>query len=178
MGQCVPGERRLGQRSAQNQEVEPVASGLPVRRVVDTSHGTAETFFAAEELVLRETAHRGVGLAERVDLAEEVREARRVHLADLLESLPVESGGRERRAGLLDGREGIDRPSGLGEPPAELDPVVSAREPLMAHAGSNEDRGTGAEYSADLVRGGSQVWDVLNDIGEPGGVRRFIWKRQ
>ena len=32
------------------------------------SYGTAETFFTAEELVLSEIAHRGVGLAESVRL--------------------------------------------------------------------------------------------------------------
>lgn len=48
------------------------------------TYGTAETFFAAEELVLSEMAHRGVGVAQRVHLAEEVREAGRVRLTDLL----------------------------------------------------------------------------------------------
>ena len=51
-------------RSAQNQEVKPVASGLRVRCVLGMSYGTAETFLAAEELVLSKFAHRGVGLAE------------------------------------------------------------------------------------------------------------------
>src|SRR5512132_3842429 len=55
-------------RSAQNQEVKPVASGFRVRCVLGMSYGTAETFFTAEELVLSEIAHRGVGLAERVHL--------------------------------------------------------------------------------------------------------------
>src|SRR5215216_2972053 len=62
-------------RSAQNQEVKPVASGFRVRCVLAMSYCTAETFFAAEELLLSEITHRGVGLAERVHLAEEVREA-------------------------------------------------------------------------------------------------------
>ena len=87
------------------------------------SYGTAETFLAAEELVLSEIAHRGVGVAEGVHLAEEVREAGRVRLTNLLESVLVESCGRERLARVLDGREGIDRPGGLREPSDEFDPV-------------------------------------------------------
>ena len=83
------------------------------------SYGTAETFFTAEELLLTETAHRGVGLAERVHLAEEVREADRPRLTNLLKRVLVESGGRERRARVLDRRVGLDRPSGLREPLAE-----------------------------------------------------------
>src|SRR5690242_7232161 len=62
-------------RSAQNQEVKPVAPGFRVRCVLGMPYGTAETFFAAAELLLGETAHRGVGPAEGVHLAEEVREA-------------------------------------------------------------------------------------------------------
>ena len=114
------------------------------------SYGTAETFFTAEELDLSETAHRRVGVAESVRLAEEVREAGRVRLTNLLERVLVESCGRERLARVLDGRVGIDRPSGLWEPSDEFDPVVSAREPL-----SDEDRGTGAENPADLMCGDS-----------------------
>lgn len=87
------------------------------------SYGTAETFFTAEELVLSEIAHRGVGAAESVHLAEEVREAGRVRLTNLLKSVLVESYGRERLARFLDGRVGIDRPSGLREPSDEFDPV-------------------------------------------------------
>jgi hypothetical protein len=85
------------ERSAQNQEVKPVASGFRVRRLLGTSYGTAEAFFTAEELVFTEIAHRGVGLAESVHLAEEVGEAGRVRLTDLLKSVLVESCGRERR---------------------------------------------------------------------------------
>jgi hypothetical protein len=114
------------------------------------SYGTAETFFTAEELLLGETAQRGVGVAERVHLAEEVREADRVRLTNLLKSVLVESCGRERLARICDGRVSIDRPSGLREPSDEFDPVQSAREAL-----SDEDRGTGAENAADLVRGDS-----------------------
>jgi len=91
-------------RSAQDQKVKPVASGFRVRCVPDISYGTAETFFAAEELLLGETAHRGVSLAERVQLAEEVREADRPRLPNLLKSVLAESCGRERRARLLEGR--------------------------------------------------------------------------
>jgi hypothetical protein len=87
------------------------------------SYRTAETFFAAEELVLGERAHRGVGAAERVHLAEEVREAGRVRFTNLLKSVLVESCGRERLARIDDRRVGIDRPSGLREPSDELDPV-------------------------------------------------------
>jgi hypothetical protein len=137
-------------RSAQNQQVKPVASGFWVRCVLSISYGTAETFFTGEELLLSETAHRGVGVAERVHLAEEIREADRPHLTNLLKSVLVESRGRERLARILDGRVGIDRPSGLREPSDEFDPVQSAREAL-----SNEDWGTGAENAADLVRGDS-----------------------
>ena len=114
------------------------------------SYGTAETFFAAEELVLGETAHCGVGLAKRVQLAEEVREADRPRLTNLLKSVLVESRGHERLAWVLDGRVGLDRPSGLREPSDEFNPVQSAREAL-----SDEDGGTGAENAADLVCGDS-----------------------
>jgi hypothetical protein len=137
-------------RSAQNQQVKPVASGFRVRCVLGISYGTAETFFAAEELLLSETAHRGIGVAERVHLAEKVREADRPRLTNLLKCVLVESRGRERLAGILDRRVGIDRPSGLREPSNEFNPVQSAREAL-----SNEDRGTGAQNPADLVRGDS-----------------------
>src|SRR5919108_1214699 len=102
----------LREPSAQNQEVKPVASGFRIRCVLGMSYGTAETFFTTEELVLSQTAHRGVGEAESVHLAEEVREAGRVRLANLLKSLLAESCGRERLARILDGREGIDRPGG------------------------------------------------------------------
>jgi hypothetical protein len=138
------------------------------------SHGTAEAFFTAEELVLGEIAHRGVGVAERVHLAEEVREAGRVCLTNLLEGVLAESCGRERPARVLDGREGFDRARGLREPSDEFDPVelqvprglVSVRETL-----SDEDRGTGTEDAADLLCGDCQVFDVVNDKGEPRGVR-------
>jgi hypothetical protein len=113
----------FSRRSAQNQEVKPVASGFGARCVLGLSYGTAEAFFTAEELVLSEIAHRGVGAAERVHLAKEVREAGPVRLTNLLESLLVESCGRERLARLLEGREGIDRPSGLREPSDEFDAV-------------------------------------------------------
>ena len=62
------------------------------------SYGTAETFLTAQELVLGEVAHRGVGVAESVHLAEEVREGGRVRLTYLLKSVPVESRGGERLA--------------------------------------------------------------------------------
>lgn len=150
---------------------------MRVRRVLGLAYGTAKAFFAAEELVFGETAHGGIGLAESAHLVEEVREARRIRLTNLLESVLVESRGRERPARLLDGREGVDRPSGLGELPDVFDPVVSVRKALMAHAGADEDGGAGAENAADFVCGDSQVWDVLNDIGEPGGVCRFSWQR-
>src|SRR5215469_203701 len=95
-------------RSAQNQEVKPVASGFRVRCVPGMSYGTAETFFTAEELVLGEIAHRGIGLAESVHLAEQVREAGRVCLANLLKSVLAESRGRER------GGSRVQRLLGLG----------------------------------------------------------------
>ena len=78
--------------SAQNQEVEPVASRL-VRRV---AYSAAETFLPTEELVLGESAHRRVGRAKAVQLAEEAGEARGVGLANRLESLLIESCRRER----------------------------------------------------------------------------------
>src|SRR4030095_15768074 len=124
--------------------------GFRVRCDRGVSYGTAETFLTAEELVLSEIAHRGVGVAEGVHLAEEVRERVRVRLTNLLQSVLVESCGRERFARPLDGRVGIDRPGGLGEPSDEFDPVVSAREAL-----SDEDGGTGAESATDLVCGDS-----------------------
>jgi hypothetical protein len=143
-------------RSAQNQEVKPVASGFRVRCVLGMSHGTAETFFTAEKLVLTEIAHRGVGVAESVHLAKEVREADQVRLTNLLKGLLVESCGRERLARVLEGREGIGRTSGLREPSDEFDPVllqvprglVSVRKAL-----SDEDGRTGAENAANLVCG-------------------------
>jgi hypothetical protein len=144
-------------RSAQNQEVKPVASGLRVRWVLGVSYGTAETFFTAQELVLSEIAHGGVGLAESIHLAEEVREAGLVSLTNLLKSVLVESCGRERLARVLERRKGIGRASGLREPSDEFDAVglqvprrlVSVREALP-----DEDGGTGAEDAADLVCGG------------------------
>ena len=144
------------------------------------SHGPAEAFFPAEELVLGEIAHRGVGVAQAVHLAEEVREAGRVRLTNLLKSDLMEPCGRKRLARGLDGREGIDRPGGLGEPSHEFDRVqlqvarglVSVRKALP-----DEDGRTGAQNAADLVRGGCQVWDVVNHKGEPRGVCRFIRQR-
>ena len=127
------------------------------------SYGPAETFFPAEKLVLSEIAHRGVGVAKRVRLAEEVREAGRVGLTNLLESVLVESCGRERLARIPDGREGIERPSGLREPSDELDPVErSPGHGSVREALSDEDGSTWAEDAADLVCGHSQVWDVVN----------------
>src|SRR5580704_897815 len=134
-------------RSAQDQEVQPVASGFRARCVLGVPYGLAETFFTAAELVLSEAAHRGVGAAESVHLPEEVGEAGRERLTNLLQGVLVESCGRERLARLLDGREGTDRPGGLRKPPDEFDPVglqvprrlVSVREALP-----DEDRGTGA----------------------------------
>jgi hypothetical protein len=61
-------------------------------------YGTAETFFTAEELILSEIAHRGVGVAESVYLAEEVREAGGIRLTHLLKSVLAEPCGRERPA--------------------------------------------------------------------------------
>src|SRR4029453_200768 len=135
-------------------------------------YGTAETALAGEELVLGELAHCGVGVAERVHLAEEVREAGRVCLPNLLKSVAVESRGRERLARVVDGRVGLDRPSGLRKPSEEFDPVQSAREAL-----SDEDGGAGAENAADLVCGDSEVWDVVKDKREPCGVCRCSWQR-
>jgi hypothetical protein len=69
------------------------------------SYGTAETFFTAQELVLGEVAHGGVGVAEGVHLAEEVREAGRVGLTNLLKRVLVESRGRKRLARVPEGRK-------------------------------------------------------------------------
>ena len=151
---------------------------LRSRRI--SSYGAAETVFAAEELVLGETAHGGVGVAEGVHLAEEVREAGRVGLTNLLKRVLVESRGCKRLARVPEGREGTDRSSGLREPSDEFDPfelqgprgLVSVQEAL-----SDEDGGTGAENAAELVRGDGQVWDVVNDKGEPRGVCRCVWQR-
>ena len=112
------------------------------------SYGTAETFFTAEELVLSEVAHRGVGVAESVHLAEEVHEAGWVRLTNLLKSVLVESCGREHLARILDGRVGVDRPSSLREPADEFDPVelqvprglVSVREALADEDGAPSRR--------------------------------------
>lgn len=134
--------------------------------------GTAETIFATAELVLGETAHSGIGMAERVHLAEEVGEAGWIGLANLLKRVLAEACGRERVAHIREGRVGIDDASGLREPSDELDPLDSARKPL-----SDEDGGTGAENAADLVRGAFEVWDVVNDKGEPRGVYRCVWQR-
>ena len=136
---------------------------------------------AAEELVLGEIAHRGVGATEGVHLAEEIREAGRVRLTNLLEGVPAESRGLERRARVLEGGKGLDRPSGLREPSGDLDPVqpqwprglVPVRVTL-----ADEDGGAGAEDAADLPSGGSEVLDVVNDEGEPRGVRRGVGQRQ
>src|SRR4051812_47651767 len=100
----APTSQRGRNLSAEDQEVEPVASRLRVRRVIGMSDRAAETFFAAEELLLAETAHRRVGCAEGVDLAEEIREAPRVGLANLVESVPLESCGRERAARIRERR--------------------------------------------------------------------------
>src|SRR6476620_1719711 len=145
------------------------------------SYGMAEAFFTAEELVVAEAAHRGVGVAEGVHLAEEVRKAGGIRLTNLLESVLVKSYGGERLARVLDGREGCERASGLGEPSDEFDAVepegprglVPVREPL-----SDEDGGTGAEHAADLASGENKVWNVVKHEGEPRGVCRFIRQRQ
>jgi len=137
------------------------------------SYGTAETFFAAEELVLSQIAHRRVGLAEGVHLAEELREAHRIRLPNLLESVLVESCGRERLGRVVDGGEGIGRPRGLREPSDEFDPVVdSAWEAL-----SDEDGGVGTQNAADLVCGARKIRNMVNHKGEPRSICRFIWQR-
>ena len=113
------------------------------------SYGTAETILAAAELVLGEIAHRGVCAAERVQLTEEVREAGRPGLTNLLESVATEPGGRERRTRIRDGREGVDRPGRLREPSDKLDPVVSVGTASMAHPGSDQDGASGAENTPE-----------------------------
>jgi hypothetical protein len=86
-----------------------------------------------------------------------------------LESLHLESRRFEGVGGIRDRGVVLDDPSGLGEPADELDPVEPLRKAL-----SDEDGGTGADHAADLVCGDRQVRDVVEDEGEPGGVRRFV----
>src|SRR5579862_3890404 len=64
--------------SAQHEQVERGASDLLVRRVLHMLHRQAKTLFPSKELVLGEAAHRGVGVAIRIQLLQQVREARRV----------------------------------------------------------------------------------------------------
>ena len=137
------------------------------------SYGMAETFFTAEELVLSEIAHRRVGVAERVRLGEELGEAGRVCLGNLLKGVPAKSGGCERTAGLLNGGVGIDRPGGFREPADELDLVDPAGEALAEEHGS-----AGPENAADFSRGSFQVRDMVDHEGQPGAVRRAVWKRE
>ena len=54
----------------------------------------------------------------------------------------------------------------------ELDPVHPARKAL-----SDEDGGTRTEHAANLVCGGRQVRDVVNDEGEPRRIRRLVRQR-
>src|SRR5215471_16336800 len=103
--------------AAQNEQVEPVASRFPASCV----HGPAEAFLAPEELLLGELAQSRVGVPEGVHLAEELCEARRVRLANLLESVPLESRGCECLAAIGEGGKGPGRPDGLGEPAHHLD---------------------------------------------------------
>jgi hypothetical protein len=137
------------------------------------SYGSAETFLTAKELLLSELAHRGVGPAEPVQLAEEARQADRPRLTNLLERVPVESHRRERVARLLDRREGLDRPSGVREPSDELNPVQPAREAL-----SDENRGTETQHPANLAGGDAQVWEVVKDQRQPDGVGRSSCQRE
>ena|SRR5215211_1110623 len=137
-------------RSAQNQEVKPVASGsgfavssasLTARRRRSLPRRSSSSL----RLRIVVSAWRNVSTWPR-------KSARLVgvRLRNLLKSVLVESRGRERLAGIFDRRVGLDSPSGLREPSDEFDPVQSAREAL-----SDEDRGTGAEHAADLVCGDS-----------------------
>src|SRR5690349_6054909 len=158
--------RRVYGRSAQDEKIEQVASRL---RALAALHRTPETVLPAHELVVAEAAHRRVGLAERVHLAEEVREAARVRLANLLERLLPQSRRGEHVAGLREGREAVGRPGRLGEPADELHPAQPAREPL-----ADEDGGAGAQHAPDLARAGRQVREVVADEGEPRTVGRHI----
>lgn len=122
--------------------------------------GTAEPFPAAQELLVGEAAHGGVGVAQGVCLVEVVGEAGGVCLGNLIEGLLAESCGGERAAGLLDGGVGVDGPGGLGEPADELDPVGPAGECL-----ADEHRGAWAQDAADLPCGGFEVGDVVDHGG-------------
>ena len=70
--------------------------------VLGLLHRTAETFFPTAEFVLGEAAHRGIGAAKCVHLAQEVGEAGRVRLAHLLKRLHVKSCCSEDLACLFD----------------------------------------------------------------------------
>ena len=134
----------------------------------------AKTLLAAAELVLGQCSQRGVGVTERLQLSQEVREAGvvGVRLPNRLERFPMESRRRERVANIRDRRIGVDGPGRLGEPVDELDPVHPARKAL-----SDEDGGTRTEHAANLVCGGRQVRDVVNDEGEPRRIRRLVRQR-
>src|SRR5262249_45599505 len=109
--------------SAQDQEVKPGCSSLRARCFPGVLNGAAEPFFAAAELLIGEVAHGGGGVTEGVGLAEEIGEAGRVCLRNLLKGVPAEPGGGERLASLLDGGVAADRPGDLGKPAGEFDPV-------------------------------------------------------
>src|SRR6185437_6174010 len=53
---CVRPRRKTPRRSAQHEEIEPVAPGFRLPRALGFAHGVAETFLAAEELLLGESA--------------------------------------------------------------------------------------------------------------------------
>jgi hypothetical protein len=95
-------------------------------------HGAAEAFLAAEESLLGEVAHRGIGEAGRWSDTS----------GNLLKSVPAESSGGERLACLLDSGVGLDRLGDLGEPADELDPAGPAGGCLADEHGSAGDLGT------------------------------------
>src|SRR6478672_3516018 len=143
------------------------------------SYGMAEAFFTAEELVVAEAAHRGVGVAEGVHLAEEVRKAGGIRLTNLLESVLVKSYGGERLARVLDGREGCDRASGLGDHRTSS-MLSSLRVPEGSYLSGNPCRmrtGAPARSTRRISRAARARSGMVKDEGEPRGVCRFIRQR-
>jgi MFS family permease len=160
--------------SAQDQEVKPVGPGFRAACLLSVPHGAAEPFLAAQELLVGEVAHDGVGAAERVCLGEEPGQADQ-RLGHRLKRVAAESRGSEGLVHPLEGGKGTGRPYGLGE---EL-PGKGARRPGPARESlADQHRGAWAQHAADLSRSGFQVGDVVDHEGQPGAVRRAVRQRE